>query len=154
MLGVFWHQLMPHRIVIVTVLFLLNLVRGLRIGYTSGANPPVSEETRASLGGPRRGEQRREGWRNRRSHSFWSRGGSVYNGRSLSSRLLLPEQILAELLRHHRLQPAPLTGPLPSQPLTANPGGPQKSRGGRAILPTAGHVPKQRDATTQALPRR
>ena len=58
MLGVFWHQLMPHRIVIVTVLFLLNLVRGLRIGYTSGANPPVSEETRASLGGPRRGEQK------------------------------------------------------------------------------------------------
>lgn len=69
---------------------------------------------------------------------------------SQSSRLLLPEQILAELLRYHRLQPAPLTGPLPLQPLTANCRGPQKYRGRRAALPTAGHVPRRRGATPQA----
>ena len=86
----------------------------------------------------------------RRSHGFWSREGSVYNWRSLSSRLLLPEQILAELLRHHRLQPAPLTGSLPLQPLTANSGGSQRYPGGRAILPTAGHVPEKHGGTPQA----
>lgn len=65
-------------------------------------------------------------------------------------RLLLPEQILAELLRHHRLQTAPLTGPLPLQPLTANSGGRQKSHGGRTTLPTAGHVSRSDGGALQA----
>ena len=40
--------------------FLLNLVRGLRIGYTGGANPPVSEETREPPS-VARGEENKEG---------------------------------------------------------------------------------------------
>lgn len=63
------------------------------------------------------------------------RGGSEQ-----SCSRLLPEHVPAELLRHHRLQPAPLRGPLPGQPLPAKPGGPPKARRGRAACSTVGHV--------------
>lgn len=51
---------MPHRTMIVTLVFLLNLVHGLQIGYTGGANPPVSEETREPPS-VARGEENKEG---------------------------------------------------------------------------------------------
>lgn len=63
------------------------------------------------------------------------RGGSEQ-----SCSRLLPEHVAAELLRHHRLQPAPLPGPLPGQPLPAKPRGPREARWGQAACSTVGHV--------------
>lgn len=81
------------------------------------------------------------GMESEKSHSFGGGGGRAQSSSGRSSRLLLPEQILAELLRQQRLQPAPLTRPLPLQPLSARRRGPHRYRRGRSRLPTAGHVP-------------
>lgn len=51
---------MLHRTMIVTLVFLLNLARGLRIGYIGGANPPVSEKT-IEPPSVARGEENKEG---------------------------------------------------------------------------------------------
>lgn len=67
---------------------------------------------------------------------------------------LLPEHVPAELLRHHRLQPAPLPGPLPGQPLPAKPRGPQKTRRGRAARSTVGHVSRRARVPGRAGPGR
>lgn len=130
----------------ILVLF-LNLERGLwgNRGRLFRETKPTSQggDWRTSRSGLRRGEHGGGLQGRRRSHSFSGRGGRLRNWRSQSSRLLLPEQILAELLRHQRLQPAPLTLPLPWQPLTAISRGPPRYHRGRATLPTAGHVPRK-----------
>lgn len=56
---------------------------------------------------------------------------------------LLPEHVAAELLRHRRLQPAPLPGPLPGHPLPAKLRGPQKARRGPAAGSTVSHVSRR-----------
>ena len=141
---------MPHRIVMVTLLFLLNLVRGLRIGYTSGANPPVSEETRASLGGPRRGEQRREGRRNREGATvsgpergaFRTEGACVPASSYLSrSWLSCSDTIAFSRRRSH--------GPFLRNPLLQTPGDPRSPAGGalsspqRAMSPSSAAPPRR-----------
>lgn len=106
--------------------FLLNLVRGIR----NAGDRYLEEEQGDRRDTAGRGQEKPQLGA---EEALWNRSGP-------SSRRLLPEQVLAELLRHHRLQPAPLTRPLPLQPLTANSREPQEHLGG-AVLFAAGHVP-------------
>lgn len=123
----------------------------LGTGFLGRANGSVARRLVHVPQKPEARRTRRGGMeRQRRSHSFWGGDGCLNNWGSQGSRLLLPEQILAELLRYHRLQSAPLTGPLLLQPLTANSRGPRKYHGRRAPLPTAGHVPQRYGGAPQA----
>lgn len=77
------------------------------------------------------------------------RTGERRGGRELRGSRLLPEHVAAELLRHQRLQLAPLPGTLPGHPLPAESGGPREHRGGRAARCTVGHL-RPRNPASQA----
>lgn len=122
--------------------FFWNRVRGLRAarGWFLREGGRLRREETAPHPAAARGAGNAVGTESEKSHGG---GGRAEHRSGPSSRLLLPEQILAELLRHQRLQPAPLARPLPRQPRRARCRGPHRCRRGRAALPAAGHVPRR-----------